>query len=117
MWIFLREHSPKTPGWGGFVSITSDPPKRITTIGYYPVIHKPITEYKTVQECLRLAEEATHEVEKEYTITTFHLVVCMEAYPVVWKVHNPHWNISPDLCLLLYNWNENENNRLDRCAP
>ncbi len=64
---------------------TGDPPKSITTIAYYLVIHNRITEYKTVQECLRLAEEATHEVEQKYTITTFDLAVCMKAYPVVWN--------------------------------
>ncbi len=73
MWIFLRESCPKTPRWGRFVSITGDSPKRITTFGYLPVIHNPITAYKTVQECLRLAQEATHEFEQKYTITTFDL--------------------------------------------
>ncbi len=83
MWIFLRDSCAKTPGWDGFVSITGYPHKRITTIGYYSVIHNPITEYKIVQECLRLAKEATQEVQQEYTITTFDLGVCMKAYPVV----------------------------------
>ena len=86
--FFLRDTAAQTPGWGGFISMTGEPPHRLTTIGYYPVIHNPITEYKTVQECLRLAEEATAEVGQEYTITTCDLGVCMKAYPLVWNYPN-----------------------------
>ncbi len=57
----------------------------MTTIGYYPVIHHPITDYETVQECLRFAEEGTAEIGQEYTILTFDLGVCMKAYPLVWN--------------------------------
>lgn len=85
MWLFLRETERAIPGWGGFVSITGNAPQRLTTIGYYPVIPNPITEYKTVKECLRMAEEATHEVGQEYTILTFDLGVCMKVYPLIWK--------------------------------
>ena len=85
MWVSLRDTERRVPGWGGFVSVTEDPPQRLTTIGYYPVIHNPITEYKTVKECLRIAEEATQEVGQEYTITTFDLGVCMKAYPLIWN--------------------------------
>jgi hypothetical protein len=83
LWIMLRNYLPRIPGWGGYVSLTGDPPHRLTTIGYYPVIQHPITEYKTVQQCLKLAEEASHEVGQNYVIITFDLGVCMKAYPLI----------------------------------
>ena len=85
LWIFLRETNVKMPGWGGWISVTGDPPHHLTTIGYYPVIHHPITEYDTVKECLRLAEEGTAEVGQEYVIVTADLGVCMKAYPLIWN--------------------------------
>jgi hypothetical protein len=90
VWILLRMSRSQTgqelPSWAGFVSITGTPPQRLTTIDYYPVINHPITQYKTVQECLRYAEEATKEVGGQtYVITTFDLGVCMKAYPLVWN--------------------------------
>lgn len=88
VWIFSRqmmENNQQIPAWVGFISTTGLPPTRLTTIDYYPVINQPITEYKTVQECLRAAEEATGEVGQEYVITTFDLGVCMKAYPLVWN--------------------------------
>ena len=92
VWLLIRLMSSRTeqevPGWAGFLSMTGEKPKRLTTIDYYPVINHPITEYKTVQEVLRYSEEATREVGQEYTITTFDLGVCMKAYPIVWN--NPH---------------------------
>ena len=57
----------------------------MTTIAYYPVIPYPITEYKTVAECLKYSEEATKEVGQKYTITTFDLGVCMKAYPLLFN--------------------------------
>ena len=47
------------PGWTGVLSSTEKSPLRLAAIDYYPVINHPITEYKTVQECLRFAEEAS----------------------------------------------------------
>ena len=62
------------PAWSGFVSLTGEKnPYRITIIDYYPVIPKPITEYQTVQECLRYSEQATSEGGQEYTITIVDL--------------------------------------------
>ena len=61
------------------------PPKRRTAIDYYRVIHHPITDYKTVQQCLLYAREATKEVGQKYTITTFDLGVCMKAYPIIFN--------------------------------
>ncbi len=89
LWVIVRMHSAKNnqqvPGWAGFVSATGETPAHTTTIGYYPVINCPITEYKAVQECLRYSEEATKEVGQRYTISTFDLGVCMKAYPLIWK--------------------------------
>jgi len=85
LWVLLRAKQCKIPGWAGFISLTGHPPQRLTKIGYYPVVHHPITEYKTVKECLRLAEASTDEVGRKYTITTFDLGVCMKAFPLVWN--------------------------------
>ena len=41
-------------------------------------------DYKTVQECLRYAENATNEVIQQYIIT-FDLGVCMKAHPIIWN--------------------------------
>ena len=71
------------PGWGGFISLLGEKPARKTTLGYYPVIKHPITDYRTVKERLRIAEEATHEVGQDYVITTFDLGVCMKAFPLI----------------------------------
>ena len=65
--------------------MTGVEPASLTTIDYYPVITHAITDYKTVQECLRYAEEATREVNQEYVVTTFDLGVCMKAYPLIWN--------------------------------
>ena len=77
LWFMLRmlgvsEVKP-VPGWTGFLSSTEKSPLRLTAMDYYPVMNHPITEYKTVQECLRVAEEATKEVGQCYVITTFDL--------------------------------------------
>ena len=88
LWIMIRlkaETQQQVPGWTGFISETGERPTKLTTIDYYPVINQPITEYKTVQECLRAAEEATREVGQRYVITTFDLGVCTEAFPLVWN--------------------------------
>ena len=89
LWVFVRQlssnSSQKVPGWSGFISVTEAVPATTTTIDYYPVINCPITEYKTVQECLRYSEQATHEVGQDYVVTTFDLGVCMKAYPLVWN--------------------------------
>ena len=61
-------------------------PMNLTTIDYYPVIAEPITDYRTVPECLRYAEQATGEVGQEYVITTFDLGVCMKAFPLIWNI-------------------------------
>jgi len=67
------------------VSLTGDVPSRLTTVEYYPIIPHPITDNKSVQECLRYSEEAPKEVGQHYVITTFDLGVCMKAYPLVWN--------------------------------
>jgi hypothetical protein len=92
VWVFLRKDrsavGQEVPSWAGFTSVTGTKPRKLTSIDYYPVINHPITEYKTVQECLRYAEEASREIGQSYTVTTFDLGVCMKAYPLVWN--NPH---------------------------
>ena len=89
LWVMLRmlgvSEAKPVPGWTGFLSSTEKSPLRLTAIDYYPVINHPITEYKTVQECLRVAEEATKEVGQGYVITTFDLGVCMKAFPLMWQ--------------------------------
>ena len=85
LWTVLRSYSSCVPAWGGFISSTGMAPKQLTTIGYYPVIYKPITDYSTVAECLSQSEEATKEVGQDYVITTFDLGVCMKAYPLIFN--------------------------------
>ncbi len=89
LWIFLRikcgSAHQSVPGWAGFISRTGSVPQSLTTIDYYPVITHPITDYKTVQECLKYAEMATDEVKQQYVITTFDLGVCMRAFPLIWN--------------------------------
>ena len=89
LWILARMDGSKTqqsvPGLTGFLSKIGTVPESLTSIDYYPVISNPITEYKTVQECMRFAECATQEVQQEYTIITFDLGVCMKAYPLIWS--------------------------------
>ena len=89
VWVLARQMSSVTsqevPGWNGFISETGVRPAKLTSIDYYPVINKPITEYTTIKECLRVSEQATREVGcQEYVITTFDLGVCMKAYPLIW---------------------------------
>ena len=85
LWVMLRmlgvSEAKPVPGWTGFLSSTERSPLRLTAIDYYPVINHPITEYKTVQECLRVAKE----VGQGYVITTFDLGVCMKAFPLMWQ--------------------------------
>ena len=90
LWIIVRLHTVKTncqqvPSWSGFISRTGDAPQKLTTIDYFPVIPHPITEYATVQETLKYAEEATKEVNQKYVITTYDLGVCMKAFPIIWN--------------------------------
>ncbi|KAL8570929.1 hypothetical protein ACOMHN_023602 [Nucella lapillus] len=90
LWILARlrcalKSDQDVPGWAGFIYLIGEKPERKTTIGYYPVINHPITDYKTVQECLKQAEEATHEVGQNYVVTTFDLGACMKAFPLVWN--------------------------------
>lgn len=88
LWVLIRMKccaSQQVPGWTGFISMTGQKPETLTTIDYYPVIASPITDYRTVQECLRYAGDAPAEVRQQYTITTFDLGVCMKAYPLVWN--------------------------------
>jgi len=95
IWIMIRmmtEGNQQVPGWAGFISETGLAPAKLTTIDYYPVINHPITEYKTVQECLCVAEEATKEVGQTHVVTTFDTGVCMKAYPLTWNAPEKYEN-------------------------
>ena len=88
LWIIAQFHSAKNnsqqvPGCSGFISKTGDVPQRLTTIDYFPVIPHLITEYATVQETLKYAEDATKDVNQKYVITTYDLGVCMKAFPII----------------------------------
>ena len=88
LWIIVCLHSEKTncqqvPSWSGFISRTGDAPRKLTTTDYFLVIPHPITEYATVQETLKYAEEATKEMNQKYVITTYNLSVCMKAFSII----------------------------------
>ena len=90
IWVFLRLTTSENgiqvyPGWSGYISILGTSPTCLTTIDYYPVIPYPITDYSTVKETLRFAEEAGNEVGQEYHIVTYDLGVCFKAYPLIWN--------------------------------
>ena len=90
LWVFCRWLSSsnsvqEVPGWSGFISVTGDTPTSTTTIDYYPVINNPITDYKTVQQCLEYAESASREVGQDFVITTFDRGDCMKTYPLIWN--------------------------------
>lgn len=89
LWILIRMKSSlsqqEVPAWKGFVTMIGRVPESLTTIDYYPVIASPITDFRTVKECVRYAEAATNEVGQSYVITTFDLGVCMKAYPLIWQ--------------------------------
>ena len=82
---FSSSDIQRLPSIGGFISLIGDKPQRKTTIDYYPTIHHPITKFETVQQLLRISEEATKKVGQRYIITTFDLGVCMKVLPMVWK--------------------------------
>ena len=90
LWVFCRRLSSsisvqEVPGWSGFVSVTGGIPTSTTTIDYYSVINNPITDYKTVQQCLEYAESVSREVGQDFVITIFDLGVCMKVYPLTWN--------------------------------
>ena len=69
LWVFCRWLSSsnsvqEVPGWSGFISVTGDTPTSTTTIDYYPVINNPITDYKTVQQCLEYADQHPEKLDK-----------------------------------------------------
>jgi hypothetical protein len=89
IWVLCRTASSsgkqQVPALCGFISATGCPPKKLTTIDYYPSITEPITEYNVVKELLDKCEKATEEVGQLYTITTFDLGVVMKALPIIWQ--------------------------------
>ena len=70
-----------------------------------PRIIYPITECESVHECLRLSEEASHEVGQKLNITTFDLGVCMMHLPRTVQISHRHaWLIPCDMCILENTW-------------
>ena len=65
------------------MSLIGQTPKQKTTVENYPVVFSPITEFKTVKECLCQAESATLEVGQQYVIKTLvkeEVIEGMEAF-------------------------------------
>ena len=52
----------KLSGFGGVVSILGDPPAKLKTIDYYPVINTHITDNKASRECSRYSEDGSKDV-------------------------------------------------------
>jgi hypothetical protein len=52
----------KLPGFGGVVSILGDPPAKLKTIDYYPVINTHITDNKASLKCARYSEDGAKDV-------------------------------------------------------
>jgi len=80
-----NEITQTVPGFAGFVSCVSAKPLQKSTIDYFTPIHHPFTEYSTVEELLRVSENATVEVGQEYVLNTFDLGGCMKVLPLIWK--------------------------------
>ena len=59
--------------FSGFVSGTGKQPRNMTTIDYYFIINKPITEYKVVKELLKQCEAASKAVGQIYTWLAYSL--------------------------------------------
>ena len=51
----------KLPGFGGVVSILGDPPAKLKTIDYYPVINTHITDNKAAREYSRYSEDGAKD--------------------------------------------------------
>ena len=54
----------KFPWFDGVVSILVDPPAKLKTIDYYPVINTHITDNKCAHECPRYATDGANDVEQ-----------------------------------------------------
>lgn len=100
-WAIARQHmsnEQSVPGWTGWVSLTGKSEEnadchRKSTVDYMVPIHKPITENATVQQVLRLCQQATKDVNQEVTIITFDLAVVMKAYSIIWQNPEEFQNI------------------------
>ena len=49
------------------------------------MINAPITDLRTIQECLKFSQNAASKVGQKYSITTYDLGVCMKAFPLIWN--------------------------------
>ena len=77
-------------GYFPFILSIGQRPLSSTSIDYCPVISYSINEFETVQEVLKMAEEATLEPGQELVITTFDLGATMKVYQVVWSQPNKY---------------------------
>ena len=59
--LYLKQ---KLPGFCGVVSILGDPPAKLKTIDYYPVINTHITDNKASREWSRYSEDGAKDVEQ-----------------------------------------------------
>ena len=90
IWILCRNKSKKNqivPAFGGFISETGQPPKRRTTVDYFPMIAETFTKYSTHKEILEICISATREVKQDppYPIITMDLGGIMKLMPVIWQ--------------------------------
>lgn len=48
-------------------------------------VFAPVTENATVHYILKLSQQASREVQQQYTVVTFDLAVAKKAYSLVWQ--------------------------------
>ena len=91
-WLFcraLKAASTQTvPAWAGWVILTGgseDEVPKLSRIDYMPPLINPITENATVQHILKVSQQASREVNQEYTIVCFDLAMAKKAYALVWQ--------------------------------
>jgi hypothetical protein len=68
--LFQLYLEQKLSGFGGVVSILGDPPAKLKTIDYYPVINTHITDNKASRECSRYSEDGSKDVGQIISPTT-----------------------------------------------
>ena len=84
-----KSDEQSVPGRAGWLSLTGKSEYvgacAQSTVDYMVPIHRPITDNATVQQILRLSQQATKDVDQEVTIITFDLAVVMKAYSILWQ--------------------------------
>jgi hypothetical protein len=66
--LFQLYLEQKLSGFGGVVSILGDPPAKLKTIDYYPVINTHITDNKASLKCPRYSEDGAKDVGRYITV-------------------------------------------------